>query len=151
MYCTNCGALLSDSAEYCNSCGAKIGDMTEKPYGTHSVPTESTGTVEILTLLWGIIGTVSGLSVVGFSFVMDEPIGIYSASMYLLIGSMTILSGIFAAASYIGIRIKHNYNLALYTCVASTVFACTGIIGLVIGIFVCWKITKCRYAIEHGI
>lgn len=122
--------------------------MAENPYYARNVPMKGTETVEILTLLWGIIGTIMGLSIIGVLPIVEESFGIYTASLF---GLMTILSGIFAAVSYIGIKIKHNYNLALYACVASTVFACTGIIGLVIGIFVCWKITKCRYAIEHGV
>ncbi|KUE74127.1 hypothetical protein AUQ37_06175 [Candidatus Methanomethylophilus sp. 1R26] len=116
-----------------------------------------------LLLLWGVIALIDGiysavLSESSADTMIDalEDAGLWENGEYMgldrndfvniiLVSSMAeIISGALALVSGHFTFRAQKYKLSLWCCLLSTIFACFGIITLICGIYVTYRISNCK-------
>ncbi len=185
-YCTECGMALGPDDKFCPGCGAEMKDLDDysapaaqadapKAYGApYSGSGEMASRLRILgvlTLIWGIIALMAGVSVLISvdstvnsmieQFVNTEsPVTGYANMWDYLVASgitadlfktlLWVVGGTFAVSGVSGLISgflmlkRSNYTIAMAMLLISTITAILGIITLIIGIIVFVMFTKTK-------
>ncbi len=161
LFCTQCGAEMEASDQFCPSCGARV-DGGNNPYrGTsyNSQGESEMDTTRMLILLYGIAALALGvLALIGSSMLNDPAMqqamidAGFDVNMSDLAASATLESIVVIASGACAILSSHfvnnrtNYTMALILCLAaaatSLILFPLGIITLVVGIYMAYRIKK---------
>lgn len=176
-YCTACGNELAPSDRFCTACGANVDSMGEESstgpdvgYGTSYGSARSSSplrTLSYLMLFWGIIGTLYGIYTIMTADISAEnamksleSMGYWETFTSLGYGEGTLrtisyvegacimVSGLSALVAGSLTYSGKNYKVALATCIIATVTAMFGIITLLIGAFVTYRLSKNKFAFK---
>ncbi len=163
-FCPACGANVDDMAKGTAAPASQTGIGYQLDPRTGYQSSEATKSLSYAMLLWGIIGTLYGLySVFTADSAAENMVQAFiDADMWktlvdmgysedlirtsiLAIGGCITVSGLSAlVAGHFTYR-GENYKLAITACVISTIFAATGLVTLIVGIFVSYRLSKCKY------
>ncbi len=164
-FCPSCGANVDDMAKGTAAPASQTGTgyATADPrMGNQS--SDAARSLSYWMLLWGIIGTLYGLySIFTADSTAENMVQAfidadvwetlvdmgYSEDLIrtsiLATGGCLTVSGLAAlVAGHFTYRAE-NYKFAITACVISTIFAVTGLITLLVGIFVSYRLSKCKY------
>lgn len=176
-YCTECGKELTPSDRFCPACGANVDNMGEGSvaeqtvgYGTAYGGANGSNPLRILSylmLFWGMIGTLYGIYTVMTADMTAEnavksleDMGYWETFTSLGYGEGTLrtisyaegacmmVSGLSALVAGLFTYKGESYKVALMACIVATVAAMFGIITLLIGAFVTYRLSKNKFAFK---
>ncbi|MGI6008725.1 MAG: zinc-ribbon domain-containing protein [Methanomethylophilus sp.] len=172
-YCSECGHEIADTDKFCPYCGATVSDNPSAgpdpafgygpgPYRDSMYWSNYKDLTALLLILWGIIAVIDGIASIAAADWYADVIREYAQDSdpdatsyagldwdawrlaYYISGALTLGSGIAALVSWYYTNKGVRYNAAFYGCLVSTILACTGLITLAVGIYVTYRITKCK-------
>ena len=162
LFCTACGAELTRDDKFCPVCGASTSGAINPDRRTGTRQDESSlNTTRVLILLYGIVALALGVLALAGSAMINNPdfqqafidAGLSGnfgdlATTAAIEACVMIASGICALASSYFISKRSSYNAAFWLCVVA---ACTslvlfplGIITLLVGLYMAYRISKAR-------
>lgn len=160
-FCTQCGAILPEGAQYCPKCSAQCNtDSPNNEVKAHldAVAESRLSTTQtfvliyvVIAALWGIIMLITAVSLT--SEMWDEVVRTVEAqgtempwtldtfkTYVYIIGVCELVSAAFAFISYYNIKRRSNYTFALVACLIAAVTSASGIITLIIGLYMTYRI-----------
>jgi predicted RNA-binding Zn-ribbon protein involved in translation (DUF1610 family) len=147
-YCSKCGKELDEGVRFCPSCGFDtMGQSTSNNNSSYNQNynaqnnNQSQGmggtltVIFVLGIIWGILSVISGILLVmgggAFAFLFE-----FGAGLFIIIGILSFLSGLFAILCCINIYKLEKFDQARTFCLIGSIiaFVTGGIIAGIIGI-----------------
>ena len=148
-FCSKCGAVVAGSEAEKQQVSEMQTMMKESSFMwvkflliIYAVPIIIVGIVNLINADANATATFNEiLRVYGQKYIDDNHLTVdLLKSGFVAAGVMAVISGASAAASLIFVHMKKNWLLAFICCIVATITAVWSIIGIFVGIFVCWMV-----------
>ena len=166
-FCTQCGAILPEGAQFCPKCSAPChpdsnGSFQNSQYNADAMLESKLDSTATFTLIYGVLAILMGLSCIVSSVSITEamwsdieqtvieagttmPYTLDEFKSYAIMsGALLLISGLSAFVGYYLAKHRMEFNLTLVAFVIATGTCFIGIITLLIGLYMTYRVYKCQ-------